>query len=434
MVESSITSLSLGNEIRRLLETEIGEVGVLTYKKQCWDLGLNPDSVSLKDVPLIARGVARAITPIIGQDRSKNIEKRMQRIKLLEEMKDTTREQNQQTKARKAVNLEVALGETCLALKEYEEAKKYFRQAARDGVTSSLPIMEARAYRGTAHIHRELSEWDEAERWFKKAIDLSKSVGDNVGMIDSWRGLGRVYWSLGRFKEAKQAYTDALEGAEKLKDAEVLGITLIDMGNVHNEKGELDIAEKLYARAAPLLEEKKNYEELARAYNNLGDIMLQRKEWKKAISYFNKCKEEGEKILSERMPGWALFNIAEAQMNLGEYDKAKDNITHSLSLLRVVDDPRGISSALKLLGDVHCKKKEWSKADEAFDESLKYAQRTNSPHYLARTYVSWATSKKAQGKKAEAKKLTLSAKDVLEGIDVPEITEKLKELMESLGL
>ena len=432
MVAGNVASMTLGIEIRRLLENEMGEAGVLIYKKQCWDLGLNPERIGLNDVQLIARGVSRATSPILGQDRSKALEKRIIRFKIIQELKELSKELDPVSKARKGVNLALSLGDICRTLKEYDDAKKYYRQAARDANTASLPVMEARAYRGTAHVHREQSELEDAKRWFKKAADLSKTIGDNIGMIDAWRGMGKVYWSLGKFNDAYDVYKDALDLAEKLKDNELLGIMLIDIGNVYNERGELDDAENHYLRAIPLLEEKKNYEELSRAYNNIGDLMLQRKEWKKSIDYFQKSKEEGERILSDKMTGWAIFNMAEAQMNLGDVEKAHENITKALALLRVVDDKRGIFAALKILGEVYAKKKDWEKADEAFAESLEYAKKTHSPQEVARAYLFWASSKLAQGKKNNAREYLQSAEKLLGDVAVPELNEKMRDIKEKL--
>ncbi|MDG6219881.1 MAG: tetratricopeptide repeat protein [Candidatus Thermoplasmatota archaeon] len=433
MAGRTIDPLSIGIEIKRLLESEMGEMGVLTYKKQCWDLGLNPDRLEMKDVVLVARGVARAISPIIGQDRSKAIEKGMIRFKVLAELAEANKERDQVAKARKTTGISLSLGEISLTLKEYEDAKRYYKQAVRDAKTSSMPVMEAKAYRGLGHIHREMNDWEEALRWFEKALEHSTNIGDNIGKVDSLRGMGRVYWNLGNFDRAKEVYENAMDSAEKLNDKEVLGITYIDMGNVHNEKGDLDRAEKYYLKAIPLLEDKKNFEELARAYNNVGDIMLQRKEWKKSLDYFQRCKQEAEKILNDRMTAWSFFNMAEAHLNLEKLDLAIENINHSLPLLRVSNDARGITSALKLLGEVYVKKKDWEKADESFSESLEHAERTNSPHYLCRTYLSWSASKFSQGKKKEAKEYLRKAKEILGSIDAAELQSKIENMEEKLS-
>ncbi|MCK4718762.1 MAG: tetratricopeptide repeat protein, partial [Thermoplasmata archaeon] len=301
MPERVIDPISLGIEIRRLLENEMGEMGVLTYKKQCWDIGLNPDRIAMKDVTMVARGVARAVSPIVGHDRSKKIEKSIVRFKIMAEMSEASKETDPLAKARKMTNLSLALGDIEAMLDEHDLAEKYYKQALRDAQKANMPILESKAYRGLGHIHRTTNAWEEAFKWFKKAMDLSSTIGDNLGKVDAFRGIGRVYWNEGKFDKALDSYLQAMEISEKINDKEVIGITFIDIGNVYNEKGKLDKAEECYTKAVPFLEEKKNFRELARAYNNVGDLMLQRKEWEKAIDYFQKCKVEAERVLADKM-------------------------------------------------------------------------------------------------------------------------------------
>jgi len=429
---NSVNPLSVGNEIRRLLEEELGEMGVLTYKKQCWDIGLNPERLKMEDIARVARGVARALAPIIGQDKSNLVEKKIIKFKFLAELGEVNREIDPTSRARKGANAALSLGEIAGTLGEHTDAERYYKQAIRHAQKANLSILEAKAYRGLGHIHRDVNEWDESKRWFKKSMELSDRIGDNLGRVDAYRGLGKVLWNMGEFDKAMEIYHQAVEISTKIKDKDALGSIYIDLGNVYNEKGDLDEAKGYYEKAFPLLEETKNYRELARAYNNIGDIMLQRKEWENAIEYFQKCKIEAEKILSDLMTGWSMFNLAEAQMNLGKLEEAQENANRSLSVLRVTDDERGISSALKLLGDIYAAKKDWLKADEALEESLEYAEKTKSPHYVCRTLVSWSAAKLAQGKKKEAKNHLSKAKQVLGEIEVPELRAKMEEIEEKL--
>ncbi len=427
-----INPMALSVEIRSLLQKEMGDMGVLTLKKQCLDMGINPDNIKIGDIPRLARALARALAPMVGQDRAKAMERQILRYKFLAELGELQKTTDPNVRARREALLFLNLAGVSKVLKEWDEAKKQYKKAAEAARKTNQPVLEAEAYRGLGHIAREQHLWEEAERWFKKAQSISASVGDNVGLADASRGLGLVGWYTGRFEEAKKLLKEAVEIARKIKDKSLLGTALIDLGNVYNEKGNLDRAFELYREASEILKETDNHEELARAYNNMGDVMLQKKEWKQAIEYFQECKKEAEKILSDMMTSWATFNMAEAYLNLGEVDKCIELTQKAIATLKLIEDVRGLSAAYKLLGDAFVARKKWKEAQEALEEAMKYAKETRSPHYEARTLISMANMELKRGRKKEAARYVEELKKVLKGVDAKELVAQAEELEEKL--
>jgi len=143
---------------------------------------------------------------------------------------------------------------------EYQEARKYYKQAANFDPDNSLYLNQ---YGSILH---DLGEYNKAIEYFEKALDSDlKTYGEQHPQVAIyWSNLGLAWSSLGEYKKA-------IEYFEKALDSDL----------------------KTYGEQHP---------DVALRWNNLGSAWDFLGEYKKAIEYYEKALAVFEKVLGVDHP------------------------------------------------------------------------------------------------------------------------------------
>ncbi|RLF48419.1 MAG: hypothetical protein DRN20_04560 [Thermoplasmata archaeon] len=63
----------LSKKIHMLLVSEMGPIGKFIVKKQCQDLGIDPDSIEEEDLPRLSDAIENAIVNFTGKEKANMI-------------------------------------------------------------------------------------------------------------------------------------------------------------------------------------------------------------------------------------------------------------------------------------------------------------------------------------------------------------------------
>lgn len=63
----------ISKKLHILLVSEMGPIGKFIVKKQCQDLGINPDDIDKSDLKPLSDAIARAIINFTGQEKADRI-------------------------------------------------------------------------------------------------------------------------------------------------------------------------------------------------------------------------------------------------------------------------------------------------------------------------------------------------------------------------
>ncbi len=67
-------------KIEEIMTRELGQLGKFVIKKQCRDLGIDPDNIKKEDVPKLARALGKVMMTFGGEEKAKEVEMEIRRL------------------------------------------------------------------------------------------------------------------------------------------------------------------------------------------------------------------------------------------------------------------------------------------------------------------------------------------------------------------
>jgi len=281
---------------------------------------------------------------------------------------------NKKTNLKTYLNRGVSLYE----LKKYENAQRDFLKVVNDNVTKDSALLEE-AYVYLGKISESEKDFKKANEYYSKVIKLNPAYSaeayyrsantfeklnkpvnakrdiDNAAV--AYSGKGSFQKSYGNNIEAKELYEKAINLNPKPL---VLAIAYDGLGQCEYNLKQYDLAKKSFNRAIELNDES------ASSYLLRGDIYLQNKDYKSAISDFSKVVSLNNYLYKKD----AYLGIGDAYFGLENYKEAITNYKKGLERREDYfgDELFKISECYKFLKDKE-QYKYLQKAKKAFIKS-----------------------------------------------------------------
>lgn len=215
----------------------------------------------------------------------------------------------------------VALGNRSFQFTQYPEALSYYLKldsiyTAQNSLDKSL----AAAYSNIGLIYSELKD-SRAVRYMKKSIEVYQKLGHEEGVHYGEAALGIHYELQGNCKTSIQHLLRAKDFYEEYEDANMLAEIYMRLGSCYLEE-DIEKAEEYLLKSNVLSEDAQRITFLATNNTALGDLYSARKEYRKAISHYNKTIEIGSGLENNKSEG---LNVLAAYKGLiATYTKMKD--------------------------------------------------------------------------------------------------------------
>lgn len=203
-----------------------------------------------------------------------------------------------------------------------------------------------------ADLHEHIGDYDEA-------LELYAEVRDETQDVRAWRGLASTHRKRGEFMEAlavvDQAFsTDALAGRDLRPLWLERGWTLSVMGRYDEGVDALE--------AGLIIDEQKD----------------------------------------DEVAGQLLLQTARAETLLGVHDSALEHALAAERIFTYRDDPRGLASALRIIGDAHRDAGRPEEAAQALRRGLALAERVGSAEEIGACLINLGLAEMERGELAEA--------------------------------
>lgn len=246
----------------------------------------------------------------------------------------------------------------------------------------------------------------------EKAITLARKIFVKVKPVNAevelFRLLADVNGDAGDVSK-RILYNDSIIFVSK-KAGYKLGEGIGNMGKAmaYALDGNMDKALKLIKPAIIIFEEQKNDELLASAYKMMGNLLVQSRKAKEAISSYKLSANIFEKIKKHGNAGLVYGNMVRAFLTIGENDSALFYNEMAKKMAIHVSPGHSLHFMVNMSeAELQTIKGNFSLADAAADKALAIAQSLNNPGMLGGFYTIKANIAKEKGNYNEAIKYDL---------------------------
>jgi CHAT domain-containing protein len=217
-------------------------------------------------------------------------------------------------------------GEKQKALNLHSEALKSFQMIGnRNG--------EAATLNGIGYLYDDLGERGDALKAYTRALRLYESIGNPHYAAITLGYIGRVYFALGDKGKALDFYNQKLTTSRAVHNRRMESYTLKDIGNVRNSLQEYDTALDCYRQALTLSQEVLDRRGEAFIVLSIGSTYDQQGRKTEALSYYRQALTLMQAVADRRGEVLTLYAIAGVERDLGQLNKARQDIEKSIDLI-----------------------------------------------------------------------------------------------------
>tara|TARA_R110002124_G_scaffold280490_2_gene453797 strand:- start:37043 stop:39037 length:1995 start_codon:yes stop_codon:yes gene_type:complete len=246
--------------------------------------------------------------------------------------------------------------------------------------------------------------------------------------------MASAYHKLGDKSNTLKNYLEGLQFAESTKDSTFLVITLNNLGDSYNSYAEYELAE-YYLRRAESIALQNNYKpDLLRIYLNLGNALSNRKNYDEGVRYYDKALKLHKEIRPNTPPFQIIYNLGVLYADKRQFTKAKDAFEESLGYCVELKIPQGLYFNYKGLGDLYDSFSQPYEAINWYRKALDVAKDLNQNLYIIQLHEKLYLTYKKAGETAQALKALEDFKNLSDSLARNDSDNALSELESELEL
>jgi len=280
-------------------------------------------------------------------------------------------------------NLGVVYDKLCdyqKAIKYYEDALKIHKELDdKQGIRADLGNLGV--------VYSELGDYSKAIKYYEEAMEIAKQLDDKEGVSANLGNLGKVYYDLGNYSKAIKYHEDAMEIHKQLDDKKGISDDLTNLGNVYDDLGDYPKAIKYHEDALKIHKELDDKQGISYNLTNLGVIYKNLGDYSKAIKYYEEAMEIAKELDDKKVISNNLTNLGNIYSYLGDYSKAIKYHEDAMEIHKQLDDKKGISDDLTNLGVVYYNLGDYSKAIKYYEDALEIRKEIGVPTGVVRLNI-----------------------------------------------
>jgi len=427
----------ISHQILELMVKEFGPLGEKILEKQCKEMGVMPDDISLEDVDELSEKIFGATRYFAGIERSQKIKSHIRKYKLIRQLQDLEKLAPDDIKHIKKCKLLLQLGLTTTNnLGDIESALEYYNQALEIAENLGRKDLQSKSLWEMCFAHLEGCDLEKAQDAAERGLERCEDDTCETA-AECKRGLALCYWRKGEYEKSLDILSEVKDIYEKLDDKSGIAYVHKNFGDIYGEMENFDESLENYLKSAEIYQNEDNYIERTTIFNNIGVLYSIQKDWKNAAKYYNRSKEIARKRRLPNRLGWTLFNLGEAYTYLHEFEKAENAFEESMDIFENQDDPMGKAGVNIKYGQMHVEKGKYEEAISLLESGIESLRKYQVPRYLAdaihelgKAFAKLGRTEKAREQYDEALEIYTSinnesrAKTVKD--DLQELTKSLK--------
>lgn len=312
---------------------------------------------------------------------------------------------------------------------DWRQAESYFEHALKFCGSSTSPRLHAIALMELGEIRRRSGRLDEALSQQDAALALAEQEGLNRERADAHNNLAIAFVEMGRLEQAIEHLDRSLELAEQLTETRLEGHIYNNLGVIACMQGRFREAIGEFTRALvkrEAVEDRKGLSEtlhnLALAYLDLTDYQTTADCLSRALDVARCNHDRGQETV-------ILTTSVELSMLKQDYQLALSLAERVQVKQRQIGDDPGLAETYRLIGAIHVRLGDHTRARTALEEAVARFSVLNLPLGQAQSLKELGTCLAALGLTQEANHNRLRALDLYRRIGNAEETQKLAGLL-----
>ncbi|MFO7679386.1 MAG: tetratricopeptide repeat protein [Chloroflexota bacterium] len=247
---------------------------------------------------------------------------------------------------------QVRLGELADFQGDYETAVSLYNQALAAGIKMNNLLVIGRARRGLGIIHRKQGNTERAVTELTQALAAFRQAGEAREQARVLTSLGRTRHARGEYQHALSNHNEAYTILESLNDRWRIVQVLNDIGECHQALYDIDKARQYHEKALGLADEYEAVLLKPEILRNLGVDLVELGEYNWGMAYLQEALEAARKISNREQEALALYNLARAQLRIGNMAEAAESVTQLQTAAELLDADRFRALGQFVLGEL----------------------------------------------------------------------------------
>jgi len=233
--------------------------------------------------------------------------------------------------------------EKLIESKEYVTALAEIREIQSSGQSDSVSLETGRFYYLSTKVFHYLGSYQEALEAGQRAISIFVKLHDEIEIAQTQYLLGLIYIAIGNLKAAEMEVRDALTGFRRSD----------------------------------------NFKEAVYCLSRLSQIEFIKGNYSRSIEYIHDAIGYAEKGMEPDKRAFLYGNLGVRLLMIGNWKEAEKNLLMNTELNQCAENELDLCRGLLSLGYIYFLKREFIKAKNSYEESLKLIQRHNCVRELA---------------------------------------------------
>lgn len=218
--------------------------------------------------------------------------------------------------------------------------------------------------------------------FYMQALKIARETNNREEIAANLANIAQLQTLQGYYEDALKNMEEALAFDKMTGDESVIAIDLNTIGRIYESWGMYDKAADYLEQALKLDMKLGKEDKMAIRYNSLGLVYKGWGKYEKALDYFNKALQIDSKLGKEDKVALRIANIGSTYIDMNQPDLAIANLQNSLEYFTGHEMPSYTATTLNELGRCYYLKKEFRKAEQAFNKSVEICRENNYTRFL----------------------------------------------------
>jgi two-component system, NarL family, sensor kinase len=269
---------------------------------------------------------------------------------------------------------------------KYDSAQSYYNKTINYCKNFKIQIGEAKGYANMANIYQFRGDYPNAIRNYISSIKIFEKTKDSTIISQSYQNLSAVYTEI---KNRKLEFFYLKKAEQFVPKANIVQRALLygDIGLGLLRQNNFPESLFYFKRAEAIAIKANNNELWFYATRNLGEYYRIKKEYAKAIPFYEKAFEYADYAVDIIRKGDLMYIVSAVYFKLGNYSKALELVNQSLEMARKIGSADLRSKSLKNLAMIYNKLNQPQKAYNYLEESYIILDTVFSQKHLKETSI-----------------------------------------------